>query len=139
MDDHLVHGSTHPHRWRRVGVIHLCKQDDCERLGAALVQQALGPLNLPATLLEKLQASVYNAITRICAAHHDGDLLVHVLISDHALITGHSPNAQPTIEPLIAPTEPGWGFFLIERRGSSASALGGVAHTLEIYCYQEGQ
>lgn len=136
MNDDSAHSLAHPLGWRNMGMIHLCKQAGCEQLAAEQVQQALQPLRLPNRLLEKLQASVYNAVTRIYAAHDEGVLTVRLLIADHTWQQGLSSDGTPGQAPIGA-SEPGWGYFLIERRGPTAS--GAAQHLVELYCYQEGQ
>ncbi|MCL4861905.1 MAG: hypothetical protein KJZ93_20980 [Caldilineaceae bacterium] len=138
MSDDSAHSLARAHGWRNVGMIHLGKQDGCEQLAAEQVQQALQPLRLPNRLLEKLQASVYNAVARIYAAHDEGVLTVRLLIAEHTWQQGLSSGAAPG-EPLVDASEPGWGFFLIERRGPTAPSAGAAHHLVELYCYQEGE
>jgi hypothetical protein len=122
-----------PAEWRKIAQVLLPNQTGCEVIAAEQVQQSLSVLQLPPLLLQKLQHSVYNAVTRICTARLEGEVLLHLFIMTQALGTA---GALPLAPAQSTQGEPGWGYFLIERRANGNQAA--ARHIVELYCYQEG-
>jgi hypothetical protein len=128
--------SAHPAAWHKLAEFRLGTQSGCEEAASQQVQQSLTALQVPAPLLPKLQTSVYNAVTRVCAAQvgsaqRGGEVLLHLFVAAQAR-DGAAPDPQG---PPLA--ESGWGFFLIERRAAEG-LLDQGQHIVELYCYQEG-
>jgi hypothetical protein len=129
--------STHPALWHKIAELRLQTHGGCVEDAAQQAQQALAMLHLPARLLPKLQTSVYNAVTRVCAAQvgsaqTGGEVRLHLFVAAQSLTgDGLAPGSlkeQPH-------DQSGWGFFLIERR---TGGLVGGSYLVELYCYQEG-
>jgi hypothetical protein len=128
-----------PAEWCKVGELLLRNQAGCEEQAAGELQQALSQLRLPLSLLPKLQESVYNAVTRVCAARAGGDLLLLLFIAAQAVAPEtHLDGAAQERQLASAAAEPGWGFFLIERRALSPDGGDKARAFVELYCYQEG-
>jgi hypothetical protein len=128
----------HLTRWRKVAELILRNQTGCEVAASAQVEQALSRLQLPPSLLQKLQTSVYNAVVRIFAAHEGGEVWVHLFITGQPLTAGADGDSPGQAELPTPSAEPGWGFFLIERRASTSTEGAEARFVVELYCYQEG-
>lgn len=116
----------------------LRNQTGCEVAAFAQVEQALSRLQLPPSLLQKLQTSVYNAVVRICAAHAGGEVWVYLFIAGQTWTEEADGDASQQAETPTPVPEPGWGFFLIERRASAGTRDAEAPFIVELYCYQEG-
>ncbi|RIK42546.1 MAG: hypothetical protein DCC55_08555 [Chloroflexi bacterium] len=117
----------------------LRNQTGCELAASEQMEQALNGLHLPPSLLQKLQTSVYNAVVRICAAHVEGEVWVHLFVAGPAL-AAEQADGDPAgqINRGAPAADPGWGFFLIERRASAGTSGSEAWSIVELYCYQEG-
>jgi hypothetical protein len=125
-------------RWRKVAEFMLRNQSGCEVAASAQAEEALSRLQLPTSFLQKLGTSVYNAVVRICAAHAGGEVWVHLFLAGQTLAAGADGDPSPQAETPTPVAEPGWGFFLIERRASASTDDAEARFIVELYCYQEG-
>jgi hypothetical protein len=139
MNEPTNRNSEHPSGWYKAGELLLRNQSGCEEQAVEEVQQVLGQLRLPTSFLPKLQNSVYNAVTRVCAARAGGELVILLFIATQALQQGMIANeGAQDLQSSSGAAEPGWGFFLIERRAPSLDGGDQVQAMVELYCYQEG-
>jgi hypothetical protein len=140
MNESSQRESERPTIWCKMGEVPLHQQDGCEKQAAAEIAQALGQLQLPSSLLQKLQTSVYNAINRIAARLSGGELLLVLFIAGPVLVPAASDETtKPVMMKQTGAPDVGWGYFLIERRGLAHNGAGPPPYIVELYCYQEGQ
>jgi hypothetical protein len=140
MNKSAVDRAEHPAQWQKVDELPLRCEPGYEEEAIFVLQQALSRLKLPLVLLEKLQTSVYNAFARIGGGQANGEVLLLLFIAarpwaldpthEVALANEHTQRMVP---------EPGWGYFLVERRSVPCEESAEARHIVELYCYQEGQ
>lgn len=130
--------SEHLTKWCKVAEFTLHNQTGYEVTASAQLEQALSDLQLPPSLLQKLRTSVYNAVVRICAAHAGGEVWVHLFITGQTVAERADGDPPRQTNTHILATEPGWGFFLVERRVPDGTSGTAARFVVELYCYQEG-
>lgn len=112
-------------------------------LGANTVHQMLQDcecVELPPPLLRELGGSVYNAITRIAGVAANTAANTEVAVTLFMAAGAYLRDGNHTQADAEAATvEPGWGFFLVERRLADDAKTGERRAAIEFYCYQEGQ
>ena len=108
------------HQWRAVA--EFIQQAGSEEADQALMEQlvaALHELNVPRTVVERLQQATSTALRRAFEA--DNSRAVSVIVMTQA------------VQPLSQPMAHSWGFFLLER-GTSERGL----YQITVFLYPDG-
>jgi anti-sigma regulatory factor (Ser/Thr protein kinase) len=140
--------------WQTLAEFILPSELDSEPLALEKVVEAVQPLNLSMTHLERLKTAVaeatLNAIEHGNRYRPDLPVAIRILASAKTVTvsitdqgSGPIPEPQsPDLAAKVAGQQPprGWGFFLIEKTVDAFRISGDEAHhTIELFLYLEGK